>query len=179
MRSLVAILILANSSLMLGCGLRGPLYLPEENRAQKQKPPCLRLPAISARSSVRNRAPVAETRPPCERCRSAAPGSGQLADDSGLAQARPRRRLVVPVPRVPRAAAADQLARRAHRRRARRAQHAAEVSCKDENAGSPMVVVFDAPGKTFRDDLFAEYKAQSPAACPMTCARRSQPLLDA
>ena len=37
----------------------------------------------------------------------------------------PRRRLVVSVPRLPRAAAADQLARRAHRRGARRAQHAA------------------------------------------------------
>jgi predicted small lipoprotein YifL len=30
MRSLVATLILTSSSLMLGCGLRGPLYLPEE-----------------------------------------------------------------------------------------------------------------------------------------------------
>ncbi|CBV43886.1 DNA polymerase I [Halomonas elongata] len=27
---------------------------------------------------------------------------------------------------------------------------------------SPMAVVFDAPGKTFRDDLYAEYKAQRP-----------------
>jgi DNA polymerase I len=31
-----------------------------------------------------------------------------------------------------------------------------------EHPGSPMVVVFDAPGKTFRDDLFAEYKAHRP-----------------
>ena len=41
-----------------------------------------------------------------------------------------------------------------------------------------MVVVFDAPGKTFRDDLFAEYKANRP---PMPDDLRSQvePLLDA
>jgi DNA polymerase I len=47
-----------------------------------------------------------------------------------------------------------------------------------EHAASPMVVVFDAPGKTFRDDLFAEYKAHRP---PMPDDLRSQiqPLLDA
>jgi len=47
-----------------------------------------------------------------------------------------------------------------------------------EHAGSPMVVVFDAPGRTFRDDLFAEYKAQRP---PMPDDMRSQiePLLAA
>ena len=41
-----------------------------------------------------------------------------------------------------------------------------------------MVVVFDAPGKTFRDDLFAEYKAHRP---PMPDDLRSQiePLLAA
>ena len=39
-----------------------------------------------------------------------------------------------------------------------------------------MVVVFDAPGKTFRDELFAEYKAHRP---PMPDDLRSQiePLL--
>jgi 5'-3' exonuclease len=31
-----------------------------------------------------------------------------------------------------------------------------------ENPGSPVVVVFDAKGKTFRDDLYAEYKANRP-----------------
>ncbi|WP_275286801.1 DNA polymerase I [Halomonas elongata] len=36
---------------------------------------------------------------------------------------------------------------------------------------SPMAVVFDAPGKTFRDDLYAEYKAQRP---PMPDDLRSQ-----
>jgi DNA polymerase-1 len=43
---------------------------------------------------------------------------------------------------------------------------------------SPMVVVFDAPGKTFRDELFAEYKAHRP---PMPDDLRSQiePLLSA
>ncbi|MEO8313994.1 MAG: DNA polymerase I [Pseudomonadota bacterium] len=44
-----------------------------------------------------------------------------------------------------------------------------------DHAG-PMVVVFDAPGKTFRDDLFAEYKANRP---PMPDDLRGQiePLL--
>ncbi|MEO6080157.1 MAG: DNA polymerase I [Steroidobacteraceae bacterium] len=47
-----------------------------------------------------------------------------------------------------------------------------------EHAASPMVVVFDAPGKTFRDDLFAEYKAHRP---PMPDDMRGQiePLLEA
>ena len=36
---------------------------------------------------------------------------------------------------------------------------------------SPMAVVFDAPGKTFRDELYAEYKAQRP---PMPDDLRSQ-----
>jgi DNA polymerase-1 len=47
-----------------------------------------------------------------------------------------------------------------------------------EQPASPMVVVFDAPGRTFRDDLFAEYKAHRP---PMPDELRSQiqPLLDA
>ena len=30
----------------------------------------------------------------------------------------------------------------------------------------PIAVVFDAPGKTFRDDLFAEYKAHRPPMPP-------------
>jgi DNA polymerase I len=47
-----------------------------------------------------------------------------------------------------------------------------------EQAESPMVVVFDAPGKTFRDELFAEYKAHRP---PMPDDLRGQiePLLEA
>src|SRR6186713_3105388 len=47
-----------------------------------------------------------------------------------------------------------------------------------EEAASPMVVVFDAPGRTFRDDLFAEYKAHRP---PMPDDLRSQiePLFEA
>ena len=47
-----------------------------------------------------------------------------------------------------------------------------------DHPGSPMVVVFDAPGKTFRDDLFAEYKAHRP---PMPDDLRAQiePLLAA
>ncbi len=47
-----------------------------------------------------------------------------------------------------------------------------------EQAGSRVVVVFDAPGRTFRDDLFAAYKAHRP---PMPDDLRSQiqPLLDA
>ena len=41
-----------------------------------------------------------------------------------------------------------------------------------------MAVVFDAPGKTFRDDLYAEYKAHRP---PMPDELRAQvaPLLEA
>jgi DNA polymerase-1 len=48
---------------------------------------------------------------------------------------------------------------------------------KDYDPGR-IAVVFDAPGKTFRDELFAEYKAQRP---PMPDDLRSQiqPLLDA
>jgi len=47
-----------------------------------------------------------------------------------------------------------------------------------EQAASPMAVVFDAPGKTFRDELFAAYKAHRP---PMPDDLRSQiePLLEA
>ncbi len=47
-----------------------------------------------------------------------------------------------------------------------------------EHAASPIVMVFDAPGRTFRDELFAEYKAHRP---PMPDELRSQiePLLAA
>jgi len=47
-----------------------------------------------------------------------------------------------------------------------------------EQPGALVVVVFDAPGKTFRDDMFAEYKANRP---PMPDDLRSQvtPILDA
>nr|WP_300310233.1 DNA polymerase I [Halomonas sp.] len=36
-------------------------------------------------------------------------------------------------------------------------------SLRKDYPDSPMAVVFDAPGKTFRDELFAEYKAQRPS----------------
>src|SRR5687767_15022062 len=47
-----------------------------------------------------------------------------------------------------------------------------------ESADARVVVVFDAPGKTFRDDLYAEYKSNRP---PMPDDLRSQvePLLAA
>jgi DNA polymerase-1 len=47
-----------------------------------------------------------------------------------------------------------------------------------EQAGAHVAVVFDAPGKTFRDEIFAEYKANRP---PMPDELRSQvqPILDA
>jgi DNA polymerase-1 len=47
-----------------------------------------------------------------------------------------------------------------------------------EQSGAHVAVVFDAPGKTFRDDIFAEYKANRP---PMPDELRSQvqPILDA
>ena len=46
-----------------------------------------------------------------------------------------------------------------------------------ENAAAQLVVVFDAPGKTFRDELFAEYKSHRP---PMPDDLRTQvePLLE-
>ncbi|MBN1237804.1 MAG: DNA polymerase I [Gammaproteobacteria bacterium] len=48
----------------------------------------------------------------------------------------------------------------------------------DEHSPERMAVVFDAPGRTFRDDLFAEYKAHRP---PMPDELRSQiePLIEA
>jgi len=48
----------------------------------------------------------------------------------------------------------------------------------DEHVGERIAVVFDAPGKTFRDDLYAEYKANRP---PMPDDLRPQiePLLEA
>jgi DNA polymerase I len=47
-----------------------------------------------------------------------------------------------------------------------------------EQPGARVAVIFDAPGKTFRDDMFAEYKANRP---PMPDDLRSQvtPILDA
>ena len=47
-----------------------------------------------------------------------------------------------------------------------------------EHPGCPMVVVFDAPGKTFRDDLFAEYKANRPSM-PDDLRSQIEPLLAA
>jgi DNA polymerase-1 len=47
-----------------------------------------------------------------------------------------------------------------------------------EQPDSPMVVVFDAPGRTFRDELFAEYKAHRPPM-PDELRSQTQPLLDA
>ncbi|MFM1885925.1 MAG: hypothetical protein RL026_1082 [Pseudomonadota bacterium] len=47
-----------------------------------------------------------------------------------------------------------------------------------EQAGARVVVVFDAPGRTFRDDLFAEYKSHRPPM-PDDLRAQVQPLLDA
>ncbi|HXC60816.1 MAG TPA: DNA polymerase I [Steroidobacteraceae bacterium] len=47
-----------------------------------------------------------------------------------------------------------------------------------EHAESPIVVVFDAPGRTFRDDLFAEYKANRPSM-PDDLRAQIEPLLSA
>ncbi len=47
-----------------------------------------------------------------------------------------------------------------------------------EHADSPIVVVFDAPGRTFRDDLFAEYKAHRPSM-PDDLRAQIEPLLSA
>jgi len=43
--------------------------------------------------------------------------------------------------------------------------------------GSPIAVVFDAPGKTFRDDLFAQYKANRPPM-PVDLREQIQPIHD-
>ena len=80
------------------------------------------------------------------------------------------------VPCLPRAARPEQFAGRADRRLAR---------CPHDDPQTParrtpahIAVVFDAPGKTFRDDLYADYKATRP---PMPDELRSQvqPILDA
>jgi len=47
-----------------------------------------------------------------------------------------------------------------------------------EHADSPIVVVFDAPGRTFRDDLFAQYKAHRPSM-PDDLRTQIEPLLEA
>ncbi len=47
-----------------------------------------------------------------------------------------------------------------------------------EQPGALMVVVFDAPGKTFRDDMFAEYKANRPPMPDDLCSQVT-PILDA
>jgi DNA polymerase-1 len=47
----------------------------------------------------------------------------------------------------------------------------------DEYQPTHMAVVFDAPGKTFRDDLYAEYKANRPPM-PDELREQIQPLLD-
>jgi hypothetical protein len=47
-----------------------------------------------------------------------------------------------------------------------------------EQADARVVVVFDAPGRTFRDDLFAAYKAHRPPM-PDDLRAQVQPLLDA
>jgi DNA polymerase-1 len=47
-----------------------------------------------------------------------------------------------------------------------------------EQPDGEMVVVFDAPGRTFRDELFAEYKANRPPM-PDDLRAQQQPLLDA
>ncbi len=47
-----------------------------------------------------------------------------------------------------------------------------------EQAGSRVAVVFDAPGKTFRDELYADYKATRPPM-PDELRAQVQPILDA
>jgi DNA polymerase-1 len=47
-----------------------------------------------------------------------------------------------------------------------------------EQAGAHVAVVFDAPGKTFRDEIFAEYKANRPPM-PDELRNQVQPILDA
>jgi DNA polymerase-1 len=49
---------------------------------------------------------------------------------------------------------------------------------QDELGPEQMAVVFDAPGKTFRDDIYAEYKAHRPPM-PDDLRAQVQPLLDA
>ena len=43
--------------------------------------------------------------------------------------------------------------------------------------GSPAAVVFDAPGKTFRDDMYSEYKANR-SSMPDELREQIQPIHD-
>ena len=45
------------------------------------------------------------------------------------------------------------------------------MTLKKDSEGSPIIVVFDAKGKTFRNDIFSSYKANRP---PMPDDLRSQ-----
>ena len=74
---------------------------------------------------------------------------------------RPRRRFVLPVSSLPRTAAAHEDDGRTDRRAARRPQHDQQAR-PESTPDACVVVVFDAPGRTFRDELFAQYKASRP-----------------
>src|SRR5690349_4743498 len=49
---------------------------------------------------------------------------------------------------------------------------------RKEQPGDCVVVVFDAPGRTFRDELYAEYKANRPPT-PDDLRSQTEPLLEA
>ena len=68
------------------------------------------------------------------------------------------RRLVLSVSRLPRAARPAQPGGRADRRDPRRAEHAAPAG-RTTTRRIILGCVFDAKGKTFRDDMYPEYKA--------------------
>src|SRR5690606_31436730 len=86
----------------------------------------------------------------------------------------PDRRLLLPLPRLPRAAAAVQRRRRAHRRAVRRGQHAARAP---EEQPEHIAFVVDAPGKTFRDDMYPEYKATR-APMPDDLRAQVEPMME-
>ena len=138
----IAVLIV---SALCACGQKGPLYLPDaaERRGHASRR-CAAANREHRSAEFAADRPDSPAQPPSPAPEVTAPernARGNPPDDSkkekGTAtpppehefppRSRPGRRLVVPVSRVPRAAAVQQFARRADRRGVRRAQHAVEV----------------------------------------------------
>ena len=97
------------------------------------------------------------------------PGGGQAAGTTGDGRRQAAqeplsgRRLGLHLPRLPRAAAADPVRRHAGQRRLGFANMLA-ASILDEPDADHVAVIFDAGGTTFRNEIYAEYKANRPDA---------------
>ena len=158
-----------------GCGLKGPLELPEKSdqrrdprtagQAAARQAPRRRLRTDDGARATPDRQPT--TRPPAP----AKPAKDERQPPPPLPGGNPGPRAVVEPNTLVLVDGSSylyrafhalppltQFARRADRRRARRAQHAACACCASRTRSwSPSCSM--RPGKTFRDDLFAEYKA--------------------